>query len=106
METATQYQILKAKRKGIMDRVINFEEFCAALKTSELDRFNDSDTLYELEWRLNKIEPLYEEFHQVATRLEELGYDSDRTEFDRLYFKSVGIARAKIHDSSNECKSY
>ncbi|KAJ8735150.1 hypothetical protein PYW08_014400 [Mythimna loreyi] len=93
-----QYRILNTKRKGIMDRIKEFGKFCSDLEHFHIQPHINAHSviLYELELRLIKIEPLYAEFDKVATRMEDLGYDSCRSEFEKLYFKPLAIAKAKI----------
>lgn len=93
--TEEQIKNLHYKRGTIKGHITRFTKF--------LQTVTDDSTLEELNSRLEKFEPLWEELNDTQTELESIdtktsiaNHLSEREELENLYFKTVGQAKRLI----------
>lgn len=88
---------LKVKRGHIKGKLTRFKQFL-----SKIDRNNLNEKVFEeLRLRVERYEPLLDEFDSVQSELEALQLsdidESDRDEFETLYYEVLGEANALMH---------
>lgn len=105
-EISERLTILKNKRrsiKGLKTRLLNY--------FNKLDLNNlDDITVNELSSRLEKLEPLWDEFNDVQTEIENLcNQDSEditeRQEFEDSYFSLIGKIKSACNSYNNDQNS-
>ncbi|CAH0699559.1 unnamed protein product [Spodoptera exigua] len=94
------------KRGSFKGRLTAFVTFLDSLK----DKVLSSCDVSELQLRMGKMESLYEQYDEVQLRLECIADDikvhnSERTEFESLYYKALSRAQTTLNDSNKEDKS-
>ncbi|KAH9634825.1 hypothetical protein HF086_012239, partial [Spodoptera exigua] len=94
------------KRGSFKGRLTAFVTFLDSLK----DKVLSSCDVSELQLRMGKMESLYEQYDEVQLRLECIADDikvhnSERTEFESLYYKALSRAQTILNDSNKDDKS-
>ncbi|KAJ8711318.1 hypothetical protein PYW07_008560 [Mythimna separata] len=84
---------LNQARDTFIRRVAIFAKYVENLK-NVLKKHTDVGRvqLKELKLRMDKIEPLYNKFDEVATRIDKTSGYTERDCFEEMYFRSMAIA--------------
>ena len=101
---------LKAKRSSIKGKLTRFENYLRGVNPDEL---NDT-IINEIQARLNKLEPIYDEFDELQSEIEQQiienqmqsetesqSAEAERNEFENRYFKLVGEMNALLNEHNN-----
>ena len=82
---------LQSIKCGLLDRVNRFRDIVGKLQNIII---NDKQRI-ELQLRIAKIEPLYDQFDEVVSRIETYySYNDSRADFENTYFDSLATAKS------------
>lgn len=98
MGEVAQLRTKRSVLKGQLTRFSNFFE--------NIDNADEvaNEVLSQLRVRLDKIEPLFEEFNELQTKIEILDTKNDRESFEKNYFEVIGKVKTclNLHDEMSE----
>ena len=89
------------QRQNSKQKLVRFQEFFNSIQ-------KDDNIINQLQIRLEKLNPVWEEFNNIQFEIEQAGKDGSkgvddrvRTEFENLYFDLIGNVQALCAEYTN-----